>query len=76
VPLALLAAWGFHWLIERPSHRLARRASAIAASGTARMRGRLDTLGRFGSIAPVRLARLEGTVPSTPERSNEITLPH
>ena len=28
IPAALLVAWGFHWAVERPSHRLARRVSA------------------------------------------------
>jgi peptidoglycan/LPS O-acetylase OafA/YrhL len=27
VPAAVLVAWGFHWVIERPSHRLAKRIS-------------------------------------------------
>lgn len=31
IPVALLAAWGFHWVVERPSHRLARRISRIIA---------------------------------------------
>jgi peptidoglycan/LPS O-acetylase OafA/YrhL len=31
VPIALLIAWGFHWLIERPSHRLARRSTNAVA---------------------------------------------
>lgn len=34
LPLALLAAWGFHRIIERPSHRLAR---AITGAVTARL---------------------------------------
>ena len=34
LPLALLAAWGFHRIVERPSHRLAR---AITGAVTARL---------------------------------------
>ena len=32
IPLALLGAWGFHMVIERPSHRLAQRTSAAVAT--------------------------------------------
>jgi peptidoglycan/LPS O-acetylase OafA/YrhL len=28
LPLALVAAWVFHQLVERPSHRLAKRIAA------------------------------------------------
>ena len=30
VPTALLAAWLFHWAVERPAHRLARRVDKLA----------------------------------------------
>ena len=40
VPVALLTAWGFHWLIERPSHRLARRTTEGVARRIERFRTR------------------------------------
>jgi peptidoglycan/LPS O-acetylase OafA/YrhL len=33
VPASLLAAWGFHWAVERPSHRLARRITRAVGTG-------------------------------------------
>jgi peptidoglycan/LPS O-acetylase OafA/YrhL len=32
LPLALLAAWGFHWVVERPSHRLARSITGVVTA--------------------------------------------
>lgn len=40
VPLALLVAWGFHWAIERPSHRLARRITGAVSTGVENHRAR------------------------------------
>jgi peptidoglycan/LPS O-acetylase OafA/YrhL len=40
VPTAILAAWGFHWAVERPSHRLARRISLAVATGIETHRAR------------------------------------
>ena len=35
VPVALLAAAGFHALVEAPAHRLSRRAGGLGAAGPA-----------------------------------------
>lgn len=42
VPVALVAAWGFYRVIERPSHRLARYTSQITARATAKFRARVS----------------------------------
>ena len=38
IPLSLLSALAFHWVIERPVHSLARRTSRAVAAKVARLR--------------------------------------
>ncbi|MDQ1579211.1 MAG: hypothetical protein QOE21_1898 [Microbacteriaceae bacterium] len=40
IPIALLVAWGFHRVVERPSHRLARAASRAVATRIERFSAR------------------------------------